>query len=227
MNKPSTHINISDRIRSLAKAGHSRAEIARIVDRSYQQVRQVLVADEARARRSSPRPLSAVETLRMAGRAIDQVDVSDLETKSAKMRRYASQGFSRTAIAEYMGVKYQFVRNVLVAEEARAHSSPRRDVDSTPDHGSFAFREPAPIPYQAMPEPRPARLQVDASGRVQLPRDWAIAPGSVFIARNFMGDLVLMDVTRASEAARIESMSRASDALIAERRLEAMREFDD
>lgn len=43
--------SISDRIRELAAAGHSRADIARMVDRSYQQVRQVLVADEARARR--------------------------------------------------------------------------------------------------------------------------------------------------------------------------------
>lgn len=45
---------VSARIRALAAAGHSRAEIARQVDRSYQQVRQVLVADEARARRNDP-----------------------------------------------------------------------------------------------------------------------------------------------------------------------------
>lgn len=43
--------SISDRIRELAAAGYSRADIARMVDRSYQQVRQVLVGDEARARR--------------------------------------------------------------------------------------------------------------------------------------------------------------------------------
>lgn len=147
-------LSVSDRIRELAAAGHSRADIARMVDRSYQQVRQVLVADEARARRMGP----------------------------------PSAGGARLA----------------------------------------GIREPAPAPYQALPEPRrPARLQVDALGRVQLPADWGVPAGAVFIARNFMGDIVLMDVTRASEAARVDSMARASDDLIAERRLEAMREFDD
>lgn len=148
--------SISDRIRELAAAGHSRADIARMVDRSYQQVRQVLVADEARARRNA-------------------------------------QGVSAAPVA-----------------------APARDV-----------REPAATPYLAVPEPRPVRLQVDALGRVQLPREWAVASGSVFIARNFRGSIVLMDVSQASEAARIASMDYGSDALIAERRLEAMREFDD
>jgi hypothetical protein len=151
------HQSISDRIRELAAAGHSRADIARLVDRSYQQVRQVLVTDEARAR-----------------------------------------------------------RNALPPHAAAPASDPPTGV-----------REPAAAPWQARPEPRPVRLQVDAFGRVQLPGDWGVPAGAVFIARNFMGDIVLMDVTRASEAARVESMGRASDDLIAERRLEAMREFDD
>lgn len=154
---PTPRQPISDRIRELAAAGHSRADIARMVDRSYQQVRQVLVGDEARARRHAqgPSPIVPVDGSRP-------------------------------------GVK-----------------------------------EPPAQAWQALPEPRPARLQVDARGRIQLPGDWGVPPGAVFIARNFHGSIVLMDVTQASEAARIESMGRASDALIAERRLEAMREFDD
>ena len=148
--------SISDRIRELAAAGHSRADIARMVDRSYQQVRQVLVADEARARRTAKSP-------------------------------------SRTTPV------------------------------NVPQPG---VREPAAPDYRALPEPRPVRLQVDSLGRVQLPRDWGVPVGSVFIARNFHGSIVLMDVTQASEAARIASMDYDSDALIAERRLEAMREFD-
>ena len=220
-------MNISDRIRSLSAAGHSRAEVARIVDRSYQQVRQVLVADEARAQRSEQRAGDTVEQPRMAGRTIGQVDVSDLGTKSAKMRRYAALGFSRTAIAEHMGVRYQFVRNVLVADEVRARQTTQYASDSTSDPAPPGFREPAPAPYQAATDLRPARVQVDASGRFHLPPEWGVVPGSVFIARNFHGSIVLMDVSQASEAARIASMGYDSDALIAERRLEAMREFDD
>lgn len=148
--------SISDRIRELAAAGHSRADIARMVDRSYQQVRQVLVADEARARRTAPSP-------------------------------------SRTTPV------------------------------NVPQLG---VREPTTPTYQALPELRPVRMQVDALGRVQLPADWGVPAGAVFIARNFHGSIVLMDVSQASEAARIASMDYGSDALIAERRLEAMREFD-
>jgi hypothetical protein len=148
---------ISDRIRELAAAGHSRADIARMVDRSYQQVRQVLVNDEARARRAR-RPLAGGPTTNPA---------------------------------------------------------------------TTGVREPPAAAWRTLPEPRPARLQVDALGRVQLPPEWQVPAGAVFIARNFHGSIVLMDVTEASEAARIASMSYSSDALIAERRLEAMREFDD
>lgn len=55
-------ISISDKIRQLAAAGYSRRQIADLIDRSYQQVRQVLVEDERRAGRrrpAEPRPSPA------------------------------------------------------------------------------------------------------------------------------------------------------------------------
>jgi hypothetical protein len=45
--------SISDKIRALAADGWSRSEIADLVSRSYQQVRQVLVEDERRAGRAA------------------------------------------------------------------------------------------------------------------------------------------------------------------------------
>ncbi len=42
--------------------------------------------------------------------------------KSACMRDLASQGFERGAIAKFMDVKYQFVRNVLVQAAAKKSS---------------------------------------------------------------------------------------------------------
>ena len=44
-------LTLSDKIRKLAAAGYSRRQIADLIDRSYQQVRQVLVDDERRAKR--------------------------------------------------------------------------------------------------------------------------------------------------------------------------------
>ena len=43
-----------------------------------------------------------------------------LTSKSEKMRALAKAGYSRGDIARYLGTSYQFVRNVLVREEARA-----------------------------------------------------------------------------------------------------------
>ena len=75
---------------------------------------------------------------------------------------------------------------------------------------------------------RPVRLVVERGGVVRLPESWKVPTDGVFIARKFGGSIVLMDVTDASEAARSGGrLDSAVDALIAERRLEAMREFDD
>lgn len=43
-----------------------------------------------------------------------------LQSKSEKMRVLAKAGYSRGDIARFLGTSYQFVRNVLVREEARA-----------------------------------------------------------------------------------------------------------
>jgi bifunctional DNA-binding transcriptional regulator/antitoxin component of YhaV-PrlF toxin-antitoxin module len=47
-----------------------------------------------------------------------------LPSKSAKMRRLAAEGYSRGDIARYIGVRYQFVYNVLAA------AAPRTEVGS-------------------------------------------------------------------------------------------------
>jgi AbrB family looped-hinge helix DNA binding protein len=42
-----------------------------------------------------------------------------LASKSAKMRALANAGYKRKAIADFLGTRYQFVRNVLLQDEAR------------------------------------------------------------------------------------------------------------
>lgn len=57
---------VSDRIRALDRAGHSRAEIARLLGKRYQHVRNVLEADKAKGTlmaQSTP-PQSATQPLR-------------------------------------------------------------------------------------------------------------------------------------------------------------------
>ncbi len=45
---------MADKIRALAAANHARADIARVLHRSYQQVRNVLEQDKVRAKASAP-----------------------------------------------------------------------------------------------------------------------------------------------------------------------------
>jgi hypothetical protein len=57
-------LSVSDKIRRLSAMGLSRGEIAKLLERSYQQVRQVLVEDERRALRrqyTAPPPASRVK----------------------------------------------------------------------------------------------------------------------------------------------------------------------
>ena len=43
-----------------------------------------------------------------------EAKVNKLPTKSAKIRYLASQGWTRSQIAKFLGIRYQHVRNVLI-----------------------------------------------------------------------------------------------------------------
>lgn len=46
-----------------------------------------------------------------------------LRTKSDKIRNLGAAGYKRQQIADFLGIRYQHVRNVLVAEEKKAEKS--------------------------------------------------------------------------------------------------------
>jgi hypothetical protein len=148
-------------------------------------------------------------------RPIASVDLSHLKTKSARIRHLKDLGYRQADIARHLGVRDQHVSNVVRAPRPKSEAGL-----------GLGVREPS----KAFPtaEPLPARLVVERGGVVRLPEAWDVAPGQVFIARKFGRSLVLMDVAEASEAARAGGpTANAVDDLIAERRLEGMREFDD
>lgn len=51
-----------------------------------------------------------------------QVQIDELKTKSAKIRWLASQGYKNGQIADYLGIRYQHVRNVLTTPLKRANA---------------------------------------------------------------------------------------------------------
>jgi len=54
-------------------------------------------------------------------RSMDEV-VASWKTKSDKMRALNKEGYSRSEIAKFLDVRYQFVRNVLVGDEMKNES---------------------------------------------------------------------------------------------------------
>lgn len=144
--------------------------------------------------------------------AISQVDVSDLPTTSARIRRLKDMGYRQAEIARRLAISDQHVSNVVRGPRPK---SERHQGVSEP---AKAFRMDA--------HPLPARVAVEAGGVVRLPPEWGVAVGAVYVVRNFAGDIVLMRAEQAGAVARTGGAS-ATDDFIAERRLEAMREFDD
>ena len=144
-------------------------------------------------------------------REMDRV-VAGLTTKSDKIRKLGERGFPRGDIARYLGIRYQHVRNVLLAAEKKSASS---DEDSG----------------------RPARqewVQVGPDGRVAVPTAYrqalGIEPGGQVLMLLEDGEIRLVGrsaaIRRAQElvARYIPKGAKLVDELLAERRREAARE---
>lgn len=70
--------------------------------------------------------------------------ITSLESKSAKMRALNEEGYSRSEIAKFLDVRYQFVRNVLVREEEKRERDPISDHISVPIGPDGRIVVPAP-----------------------------------------------------------------------------------
>jgi AbrB family looped-hinge helix DNA binding protein len=147
-----------------------------------------------------------------------------LPTKSAKIRALHGSGFSRRQIADFLGIRYQFVRNVLVDEERR------RKVAGA---GSVA----APSEAGASPISGSAKVQLDAEGRVSIPqhiRDrLSLREGDTLIASLEGDEVRLLTIPAAVRRAQAivrqfvpEDVSLVQE-LLDERRQEVERESQD
>src|SRR5258708_19211233 len=56
-----------------------------------------------------------------------------LNSKSDKMRALAKAGYERADIARFLGTRYQFVRNVLIQDEAR-NARKATEAKGSPNH---------------------------------------------------------------------------------------------
>lgn len=139
-----------------------------------------------------------------------------LASKSDKMRALAKAGYKRKSIANFLGTRYQFVRNVLVQDEARK----ARKLAATTPSGE--------------PKLPPTKLRLGPDGRVVIPAAFrealGLADGDTLIASIENGELHLLTVQAAVRRAQAivrrfvpEGVSLV-DELIADRRREVERE---
>ena len=150
----------------------------------------------------------------------------ELSSKSEKIRALAKVGYRRTEIAAFMGVRYQFVRNVLVEEERRTQHKAKSSA------AKYGRQHPADLSSHT--QPAPTRLRIDADGNMSIPKEFrealSLENGGALIASVQDGELRLMTMSAAVRRAQAivrqfvpEGVSLV-DELIADRRKEVARE---
>ena len=94
---------------------------------------------------------------------------AEVRTKSDKIRRLAAAGYARADIARHLGIRYQFVYNVLSAPQPKSERLPR---GSAPE----AAGEPE-SPEPAEPAPSWVWTMIRKGGVIQLPGEFLKAMG--------------------------------------------------
>jgi bifunctional DNA-binding transcriptional regulator/antitoxin component of YhaV-PrlF toxin-antitoxin module len=137
--------------------------------------------------------------------------VAGLKTKSAKIRALAKAGYARAEIARFLGIRYQHVRNVVLA----AHEQPAVFTHEKDDR-ERQWVKVAPDGRVVIPAAFRRRLGVENGGDVQLSWD-----GNGLRVRSQKA--VIREVQEI--VARYNKDGRSLvDELIAERRAEAEKE---
>ncbi len=107
--------------------------------------------------------------------------IDGLPSKSAKIRALNAAGLPRADIARFLGVRYQHVRNVLVADEKRAQARAQR--------------------------PEPVCVKLDEAGRLVVPaafRDWiGVKPGERLVLEAEEGGVRLTPQSAALDRSRV------------------------
>jgi bifunctional DNA-binding transcriptional regulator/antitoxin component of YhaV-PrlF toxin-antitoxin module len=135
------------------------------------------------------------------------------ETKSAKIRALSEAGYSRVEIAEFLEIRYQHVRNVLVQSAKK-----KPTVESEAAREGIRNR---------------MRLKFDAAGRILIPsavrEAMNVGENGAILAWLEKGELRLVSQKAALQeieelARELRTKGNLADELIAERREEARRE---
>jgi len=149
--------------------------------------------------------------------------ISDLSTKSDKIRRLVREGYRQADVARFLGISDQHVSSVLRSDRLKKVHG----FEESPDTPEFGAQE----------KPNRLVLKVDGAGRVLLPAHVRQAMGidsdrDELMASLRDGELSLLTPAKAVEKAQrlvrelIPGDDSLADKLIADRRQEALAEFN-
>jgi bifunctional DNA-binding transcriptional regulator/antitoxin component of YhaV-PrlF toxin-antitoxin module len=190
----------SNKIRTLEKAGFSQGDISRFLGVRPQFVSNVIRADQRATEVKSQTAVDPMNTL-----------IGNLVTKADKIRALDKAGYKRTDISNFLGIRYQQVRNVLVKNKLdSAHQS---DCDQ---HKREEWVEVGHDGRIVIPVVFRRVLAVEHGGHILLSRD---GDQLRLIARD-----AAMDEVQAIVGHTVAKSSSMADELIAERRVEASRD---
>ena len=151
-----------------------------------------------------------------------------LPTKSARIRRLSAAGYERAEIARYLGIRYQFVYNVL--------SAPRPQESERTNDPAVGPAEPAVLPgvARSLSSPQWVWTTVGKGGSVAVPMAFLKALGvgeQDPVQLELAGDAIRISGRQAAlrevrelVRSRIPGGVKLVDELIAERRAEAAME---
>ena len=162
-----------------------------------------------------------------------------LQTKAQKIRQLGASGYTRQQIADFLGIRYQHVRNVLVDEERRIKSlmgppPPDWPADlefkSAVSPGRTGFEEPSERPPK--PPKKTMKVKLGPDGRLAIPSHMLETLGwkegdTIWVNLEGDGEIRLADVHAVTR--RVQAWAKtlnlpSVDEFLAERRREAERE---
>lgn len=158
-----------------------------------------------------------------------RAETASLTTKADKIRALAKAGYTRQQIADFLGVRYQHVRNVLVDDERRAKAAG----DDAQNRERQAPRLPRGMP--AKPPKRTHKVKLGPGNQLALPPHMLEALGwkegdTIWVRLDGEGEIRLQDVHALTRTVQAWGRTLGSggenstDVLHEERRLQLERE---
>jgi AbrB family looped-hinge helix DNA binding protein len=133
-------------------------------------------------------------------------NIANLPSKSAKIRALNARGMARAEIARLLGIRYQFVRNVLIAESARK-AERKASVETVQMDAAGRILIPAGLrTLLNIGEGSQVRIEMDGESLKLTPRDAAVKHAQKLISKFLPEDAALSDelIAERREAARNE-----------------------